>query len=156
MSIFTKKVNQQKSEVTAKPWTDSADFFMNIVDHKRPTKEIILQSEKTVPDKWLVGEGVVEINEAQPWNVATFIGTEVHTNKKISYKDITVGIEAVPPLVGGVYAGFSDHNSLYNNKFVGRIHVFSNNKDFKNVEEGGVLLIEYIKPVSWVNKEKDE
>lgn len=66
----------------------------------------------------------------------------------MSYKDITVGIKAVPPIVGGVYAGFSDQNSLYNNKFVGHIHVFSDNKDFKNVEEGGVLLIEYIKPVS--------
>lgn len=66
MSIFTKKVNQQKSEAAAKPWTDIVDFFMNIADHKRLTKEIILQSEKTVPDKWLVEEGVVEINEAQP------------------------------------------------------------------------------------------
>lgn len=123
-------------------------------------KEDILLSEKEIPDKWLVAEGVIKINKivgidvTDVYNTATFIGKEVETDKKVYYKDIRLGIKQIvgytvyPVCVGEDKMIEDDLN------FVARIHIFGEDEtpEFTGLKDG-VLMVEYIKSITWVNKD---
>ena len=110
-------------------------------------------SEKEIPDKWLVAEGVININinkivgidATDVYNTATFIGKEVDTDKKVYYKDIRLGIKQIvgytvyPVCVGEDKMIEDDLN------FVARIHIFGGDEtpEFTGLKDG-VLMIEYI------------